>query len=365
MSQLLTLVLAVALLAVGWWWGRRGGLQRAHERSAAADETARLQRQVDEQRTLIEHAQAERDAARADARATEERLAVALRGSQDGLWEWELEHNRVQLSPRWKSMLGFTSDDLPDDLAAWRGRVHAADRADFEAALERHLAAARDDGDARFDHEMRLLHKDGSTRWVLSRGVALRRANGVPYRMVGFDTDITRLKHALAVLDAVAAGTTGRWGEAFFEALVEHFARALDVDFAFITECANHPTTRLRTLAVWKDGHAADNFEYDLPGSPCEAVVQGRDACFHPSGVGTLFPREAGWEAYLGLPIIASDGRMLGHLAFLDRSPRGDEMLVDTIYRIFVARAAAEIERMQALARLRDAQLAAPAPFIA
>ncbi len=205
------------------------------------------------------------------------------------------------------------------------------------------------------------MHKDGSVRWMLSRGVALRRANGAPYRMVGFDTDITRLKHVLAVLDAVAAGTTGRWGEAFFEALVEHFARALEVDLAFITECADTPTTRLRTLAVWSVDGPKDNFEYDLPGSPCEAVVQGRDACFHRSGVGTLFPREAGYEAYLGLPIIASDGRMLGHLAFLDRGVRGDEMLVDAIYRIFVARAAAEMERMQALARLRDMQqLVAP-----
>jgi hypothetical protein len=52
------------------------------------------------------------------------------------------------------------------------------------------------------------------------------------------------------------------------------------------------------------------------------------------------------------LPIIASDGRMLGHLAFFDSRPRGNDMLVDSIYRIFLARAAAEIERIQALSRL-------------
>jgi hypothetical protein len=56
--------------------------------------------------------------------------------------------------------------------------------------------------------------------------------------------------------------------------------------------------------------------------------------------------------SFLGLPAIASDGRMLGHLAFFDTRPRGDEMFVDSIYRIFLARAAAEIERIQALARL-------------
>jgi len=80
-------------------------------------------------------------------------------------------------------------------------------------------------------------------------------------------------------------------------------------------------------------------------------VGEGR-TCFHSDGLAALFPREAGYESFLGLPIIASDGRMLGHLAFFDSRPRGDDMLVNSIYRIFLARAAAEIERLQALARL-------------
>ena len=78
-------------------------------------------------------------------------------------------------------------------------------------------------------------------------------------------------------------------------------------------------------------------------------------------GCRTLFPREAGYESFLGLPIIASDGRMLGHLAFFDSRPRGDDLLVDSIYRIFLARAAAEMERFQALARLASNEQAATA----
>nr|HET7860120.1 GAF domain-containing protein [Caldimonas sp.] len=88
-------------------------------------------------------------------------------------------------------------------------------------------------------------------------------------------------------------------------------------------------------------------------------VGEGR-TCFHRSGVSALFPRERGVESFLGLPIVASDGRMLGHLAFFDSRPRGDDMLVDSVFRIFVARAAAEIERIQALARLAVARSAAP-----
>lgn len=208
------------------------------------------------------------------------------------------------------------------------------------------------------DVETRLLHKDGSVRWVLSRAVAIRRASGAPYRMVGLDTDITRIKRVLTVLDAVADGTAGALGEKFFPAMVQHFARALDVDCAFVTECADHPTTKLRTLAFWSADGLRENFEYALAGTPCEAVVLGQQACFHRSGLAQMFPADAGYEAYLGMPIVASDGRVLGHLAFLDSVPLGDEMLVDSVYRIFLARAAAELERMQALARLKGTSAA-------
>jgi GAF domain-containing protein len=200
---------------------------------------------------------------------------------------------------------------------------------------------------------MRLLHTDGSVRNVLSRGIALRDEGGTRVRMVGLDTDVTRLKRVQTVLDAVAEGTAGAFGDEFFRAMVRHFARALEVDRAFITECADDPVTRVRTLAAWsaRDGDI-DNFEYALAGTPCAEVVGEGRVCFHRDGVSALFPREVGMESFLGLPIIASDGRMLGHLAFFDTKARGDDMLVDSIFRIFLARAAAEIERIQALARL-------------
>ncbi len=83
-----------------------------------------------------------------------------------------------------------------------------------------------------------------------------------------------------------------------------------------------------------------------------EAEAGHYDLVIHRSGLAQMFPREAGFEALLGMPIIAGDGRLLGHLAFFNKAPLGDEMLVDSVYRIFLARAAAELERIQALARL-------------
>jgi PAS domain S-box-containing protein len=347
----------VLVLVVGAWARRDNGRRAALRARADAAE-----RRAAEQQAALQAADSARAQLEARLRASEERFVLAVRGSQDGLWEWDIAAGTMHLSPRWKSMLGFEDRELGDDRAAWLSRVHPEDRAALEAALDRHLASPG----STFDHELRLLHKDGSVRWVTSRGAAIRHASGAAYRMVGMDSDVTRLKRMQAVIDAVADGTAGAYGERFFPALVQHFARALEVSCAFVTECADQPPTRLRTLAFWSaaDG-LRDNFEYALPGTPCEEVVGQARTCFHPAGVGRRFPAEAGFEAYLGLPIVASDGRVLGHLAFLHTTPLGTDMLIESIYRIFLARAAAELERRDALERLHALDRVAPGPAAA
>jgi PAS domain S-box-containing protein len=281
-------------------------------------------------------------------RLAEERYALAVRSASDGLWEWNLQSDEVLLSPRWKSMLGYTDNELPDTRASWRERIHPDDRASAEAALQAHVTGAS----SRFEHQHRLLHKDGRFRWVLSRGAAIRHASGKAYRVVGLDIDITRIQRVESVLRELVEGTSGAWGEALFRAMVRHFAHALEVPFAFVTECTEHPARRVRTLAAWKDRGFVDNFEYDVAGTPCEAVVDGK-TCFYPRGLATLFPREKGWESFLGVPILSSNGKVLGHLAFFDRREMPEDMLVDAIFKVFAARAGAEMERRHALDELR------------
>ncbi|WP_298826665.1 PAS domain-containing protein [uncultured Piscinibacter sp.] len=344
LSQPLVLAPLFALLvALGWVAGRA----RRQRRELVA-RVALLEQTLATQRAEVERSEAARAQAEAGLRSAEQRFLLAVRGSQDGLWEWELATGTVQLSPRWKGMLGYETDALPDSLPAWRDCMHPDDRAGFEAALQRHLEGAT----PHVDEALRLRHRDGSVRHVLSRAVAIRRESGAPYRVVGLDTDVTALRRVQAVLDAVADGTAATSGAGFFDALVEHFARALEVECAFITECADAPPTRVRTLGYWSARRGTrESFEFDLAGTPCEEVVQQGRTCFHRERLATLFPREAGYESYLGMPITGSDGRVLGHLAIFDTRPRGDDLLMERIYRIFLARAAAEIERCQALQR--------------
>jgi PAS domain S-box-containing protein len=106
---------------------------------------------------------------------SEERLALALEGSGDGLWDWDVRTNRVHLSPRWKAMLGHGEDEIGDAPAEWLGRVHPDDRAPLTQALDAHMAEA---GGAHFEFEHRVRHRDGDYRWMLARATTTAAPSG-------------------------------------------------------------------------------------------------------------------------------------------------------------------------------------------
>jgi GAF domain-containing protein len=108
----------------------------------------------------------------------------------------------------------------------------------------------------------------------------------------------------------------------------------------------------VRTLAFWSGSHFLDSLEYDLPGTPCDTVIREGRTCFHPAGLESAFPVEEGFQSYIGVPIFGRDGTVLGHLAFLDQKEMSSEMLVDSVFRIFAARAGAELERKAIIERL-------------
>lgn len=120
-------------------------------------------------------------------RLSEERFALAMQATNDGIWDWHFDNNSVYFSPRWKQMLGYEDHELPNLFPEWETRVHPDDLARARAAIDEHLA----DRTPYFELEHRLLHKRGSYRWVLSRGIAVRDESGKPYRMVGSHADIT------------------------------------------------------------------------------------------------------------------------------------------------------------------------------
>jgi len=124
-------------------------------------------------------------------RESEERWQFAIKGSGDGLWDWNVLINQLYFSPRWKALLGYGDDEIGNTLDEWDKRLHPEDRERVYNELGRHFEGVA----PVFLSEYRLLCKDGNYRWMLGRGKTITRtAEGQPLRVVGTQTDITDRK---------------------------------------------------------------------------------------------------------------------------------------------------------------------------
>lgn len=138
----------------------------------------------------------ERRSTQAALRESEERYALATRGANDGLWDWNLKTNEIYFSTRWKTMLGYEEHQIGNTAQAWFDLVHPHDIDRLKAAIASHLQGQT----PHLEHEHRMLHKDGSYRWMLSRGLAVRDRDRQPHRLAGSQADITASKATEAEL---------------------------------------------------------------------------------------------------------------------------------------------------------------------
>jgi PAS domain S-box-containing protein len=181
--------------------------------------------------------------------------------------------------------------------------------------------------------------------------------NGRPERLLSVSRDVTEQKRAEELLRAITEGTASVTGTNFFQSLVRHLAQALGVRFAFVAECRDK--VHARAVAFWNTDRIGDNFEYDVEGTPCLGVVEGR-TCWYPRGLQSFFPQDTGlasWsaESYLGVPLLGSSRQIVGHLVIIDDRPMEPDDLRVSVLETFAARAGAELERQHADDKLRAA----------
>ena len=178
--------------------------------------------------------------------------------------------------------------------------------------------------------------------------------NGVPC-MVTVARDVSVGRRHQQLLDVTAQGVSSEVGESFFRSLVAHLARALEADIVLVGEIDPGRPTRVNTVAVQRDGAPADDYAYELEGTPCETVLKGSVVCTYTREVSRQFPKDRNIESYVGAPLLDSAGKAMGLLAVMFRRPIEDPAHAESLLRIFAARAAAELERrnqMQALEHL-------------
>ncbi len=121
----------------------------------------------------------------------EHRWSTAIDSAREGVWDWDMINNEVFFSKHWKGMLGYKEHEIPNELSEWRERIHPQDVGEVNAVIEGHIHNET----SFFESEHRLLHADGTYRWILDRGKAVERnEQGIAIRMIGTHVDITERK---------------------------------------------------------------------------------------------------------------------------------------------------------------------------
>jgi PAS domain S-box-containing protein len=301
--------------------------------------------------------------------ASEERLKLAMAGTTDGLWDWNVATGEVYYSPGWMTMLGYAPNELANKFETWEKIVHSDDKEQALKSVNDYL-----NGDIPiYEIEHRLRAKDGEWKWVLSRGkISEWDTEKKPLRMTGTHIDITEKKkieaklkeseeiarNLFTQLSSIDLGTApATSGEDFFQSLVQHLSKALNVNYVFIEETTDRKNV-FRTLAFCVHGKIVDNIEYDVVGTPCEAVYKGQ-AVIYKDKLRENFPHDAhihdwGVESYIGLPLLNHSGKVIGLLGIMDNKPLTDVDNVKSILSIFASRAVAELQRRIAEEHLRE-----------
>ncbi|OUC14095.1 MAG: hypothetical protein B0A82_13830 [Alkalinema sp. CACIAM 70d] len=202
----------------------------------------------------------ERTAAEAALRASEERWQLAARGSNDGIWDWNIQGNQVFFSPGWKQMLGYEDDEIPNHLEEWSKRVHPQDSGRVHQAVQDHLAQKT----PFYTHEFRMRCKDSSYKWILARGQALWDSQGQPIRMTGSHTDISDRKRAEMTLRQTAER------EKATSRVIQQMRQTLDLETIFTS------TTQELRQAIHCDRVLVYRFNPDWSGEMvAESVAAG------------------------------------------------------------------------------------------
>jgi PAS domain S-box-containing protein len=173
-------------------------------------------------------------------------------------------------------------------------------------------------------------------------------------------TQTRRIDEEVA-LRAVVEGTASDTGREFYRALVRNLAFALDTRAAWLTEY-DERRARLRALAFWLGDRFIDEFDYPITGTPCETAIRETCLVHIPDRVVDLYPKGPddspfhGAVSYLGMPLLGTDRRVLGHLGVIDVRPMPAEKRLIALFQVFANRALAEMRRVRLEQDLRDRQ---------
>jgi len=206
----------------------------------------------------------------------------------------------------------------------------------------------------------RLRSKTGEQKWVWDHGRGVHADNGRLLAREGLILDVSARRQTELALSALAGSAALDSGQDFIRNCARELARTYGARYAFVGVFADERKESIRTLAVWDGDGFAENFTYDLAGTPCQDILRSR-AEIVPRGVAKRYPRDKllrtlRVESYYGTPLVNSEKKTVGLVSVMDTRPMRPNVWTRSILGVFGYRIALELEREQAEARLRESE---------
>ncbi|QDQ25874.1 GAF domain-containing protein [Chitinimonas arctica] len=273
-------------------------------------------------------------------------LLEAAKSAQLGVFVWEVSAGRLIWNDGMYRAYGLAHGAQLDG-NAWLALLHPDD---LLKVSEEVGAALR--GERPYDTVFRVRAPDGGWRHIHGTAWVERNAAGQPLRMAGINQDVSISHRFDLLVKQVQASTANRVGRGFLGALANALCQALGVRYAMVLETfPAGSASHARTLALSVQGVESEPREFALAGTPSAEVLAGHEGSY-PRDVQQQFPdavllRDLAVQSYLGVPLVASDGTMLGLIAVLHDQPYEDGSMARRLMELFAGRTAAELERLR------------------
>ncbi|WP_051273114.1 PAS domain S-box protein [Desulfotruncus alcoholivorax] len=286
-------------------------------------------------------------------RSSEERFRLLAEHAKDIIYRIKQYPEPVfeYISPAVKDILGYAPEEFYTNPYLGGKVFHRDDKEILKRTLTGKIDYSK-------TSVIRMVRKDGRVIWCEQHNVPIYDESKRLIAIEGISRDITERRKTEESLKEVVLGVSASVGVEFFRSLVYHLAKALEVDYAFVGELMAEEigAKSVRTIAVYAWGEIVDNFRYLLAGTPCENVLEN-GTFYYPHGVREIFPdsefiAQYGVDSYLGTPILNSNGKAVGLIAVMNSKPLKNHRLVESLLQIFSVRAATELERNKAEARM-------------
>jgi len=287
-------------------------------------------------------------------KSQKERLALAIEGAGDGIWDWDIDKKTLYFSPHLKIVLGYEDEEFAGHFEAWQQRIHDDDFIQMRTDLDAHLQNKT----PMFSNLHRIQHKQGHYFWFLVRGRAVRDETGHAYRIVGTYINVNEYKHMENAL-LVLIQNTALDLDNFLQQSLQTLVQAYVVNHAFVGIFTDDTNSQVYTLAAWQEGQFVENFNYEITNSPAakigtaQTILVGkgsRDIYFNDSLL-----QKYSIESFFATPLISPhSGQHVGILVIMDEQPLEITAWIYPLLSLYALQIMAALERDRHLKTLQN-----------